>query len=182
MGRRRLRSITRRGAKRRGVTCTSSRIRSLQNNVVEKFSATGELLGRVQMRRRPGAIGGVGVDGHGGVWVSDLGLLPEKSSGSTTRAEYAFRGDGRLGARMRRSARVCRRRGGDAFYVAISWRGARGMPGRAPWRRRRWSRRSTGVAGAATGAGRGRWTGIAVDLASGRHANGGRCAGRCLRG
>ena len=46
-----------------------------QNNVLEKFSATGEQLGALQMPAAPGAIGGVGVDGHGGVWVSDLGTL-----------------------------------------------------------------------------------------------------------
>ncbi|HTZ63306.1 MAG TPA: hypothetical protein VMB51_04325 [Solirubrobacteraceae bacterium] len=47
------------------------------DNVVEKFSPTGELLGQVRFAAPPvGALGGVAVDANGGLWVSDLGVSP----------------------------------------------------------------------------------------------------------
>jgi DNA-binding beta-propeller fold protein YncE len=48
-----------------------------QNNVIEKFSPSGEPLGRLQMKSElPGMLGGITVDPRGGVWVSDLGSAP----------------------------------------------------------------------------------------------------------
>jgi DNA-binding beta-propeller fold protein YncE len=43
------------------------------SGVVEKFTATGEFLGRLDLRPEPGTLGGVAVDANGNVWVSDLG-------------------------------------------------------------------------------------------------------------
>ena len=48
------------------------------DNVVEKFSPTGEFLGELSFTGQPvGELGGVAVDGSGGLWVSELGVSPE---------------------------------------------------------------------------------------------------------
>jgi DNA-binding beta-propeller fold protein YncE len=88
-----------------------------QDNVIEKFTASGEPLGVLEMpSAESGALGGVAVDAQGGVWVSDLGTLevigfnnaqPNVPSGVTVRLALECEVPG-----------FAVDDGGDTFYVA----------------------------------------------------------------
>ncbi|HTZ63312.1 MAG TPA: NHL repeat-containing protein [Solirubrobacteraceae bacterium] len=59
-----------------------------QNNVIDKFSPEGELLGELHVSAGTwGALGGVAVDAAGSVWTDDLGVSPEELVGFTDAAE-----------------------------------------------------------------------------------------------
>jgi len=59
-----------------------------QNNVIEKFSASGKPMGQLHVSKGAwGALGGVSVDASGVVWTSDLGVSPEELVGFSDEVE-----------------------------------------------------------------------------------------------
>ena len=89
------------------------------NNVVEKFSASGEPLGQLHFKGdTPGTLGGLAVDSQGRVWVSDLGVSPEELVGFSDGSENEPLASIALQVECAETRGLAVDAGGEAFYVS----------------------------------------------------------------
>jgi DNA-binding beta-propeller fold protein YncE len=89
------------------------------NNVVEKFSASGEPLGQLTVRAGTwGALGGVAVDSSGRLWVSDLGVAPEEVLEFSDALSNSPLGGVKLALECLETRGLAVAAGGEAFYVS----------------------------------------------------------------
>ncbi|HTZ65686.1 MAG TPA: NHL repeat-containing protein [Solirubrobacteraceae bacterium] len=89
------------------------------DSVVEKFSGSGQPLGEVHVRAGAwGALGGVAVDGSGGLWITDIGASPEEVLGFSDALQNSPVATVRLPLECAETPGLAVDGSGEAFYVA----------------------------------------------------------------